>query len=461
MKRSKCYKSMGISLEKRFQELTEKIKKRERNRLDVYTFIDILNYLEDNLKSDFELIGDIRSQLTWQEEVSLLCESLDNSGLFSNTLKDWISLRKIEGPDCYSAVAHHLVKQSQMQNSLSYIAYIQTNGLLHAPFDNWEDRLSFNHTLLNGYNNLFSACFDVPSFFFTLRNREKKQHKKSSITKSVEDTIKDYQNAVKNFAGMAILIEQAVLIQVCRAGSIVLNALIVGETKKIKEAKSHLEILRNFLLYEGKTMKNPATITELTRDVPGFCQVLFSIKEELGRESKHKENLTEVHSGQRLAISLPHNLSYYFNQYNKPQFVQDRLNIFKGGDFNQIIVSLLPNSLKDIHAQVRESTVVNLLYDYINLCDNLRRQKFDFSSAKKSFVDYAISFYNIPRKTAHKIYNFLDGMLEADDWASTVVIADIVLTTCLRGSMVEWDYLRTIVEHRLISKIIDRFKKDT
>lgn len=460
MERSKYYKDAEATLKQGFQELSEKIERKESSQLDVYTFIDILNTLEEGLKRDFELIEDIRSRLRWQEEVLLLCGAMDNSVLFSNTLKDWIFLRKIEGPDYYSAIAHQLVKQSQTQNSLNYISYIQTSGLPDVSFDSWEDQFSFNHSLLNAYDILFSGCFTFPSFFFKLQNREKKHHQKHSIKKGAEDAIRDYQRIVKSLPCMAVLIEQAALIQICRAGCLILDSLAVGEGKKTKEAKGHLEILRDFLLYKGKTMKSLAAITELRRDIPGFCQVLFLIKKELERESKYKKDSAEMRSVQRLIISLPQNFSYYFNQFNKPQFLRDRLDIFEGKDFVEVIVSLFPDSLEEIHRQVRESTMVNVLEDYINLCDILYWQEFDFPSVKENFVNYAVSVYNVQRKTAEKIYKFLDKTLEGEDWALVVVVADIVLTTYLRGSIMEGDYLRMMVEHRLISKILDWLKKN-
>ncbi len=454
MQRSGSYRQGDLILKQSLDRLFNELKDKEGEQIDLDTFIDILNLIDAERKYVFNVFEQLRVDFIEDEEGSLLGRFTNGLVICENLLGDWISLKRMKEGGCYKESAHYLLRHLGIENALSYIYHIQKYDLPGA----W----NLSHRgLIHGYDdlvcyaNLFLSCFDSPSLFFFLQEWEKNQDGKVSIRRGAKKRIGDYQTAVEKSTFVPVLISQAIVVEKVSAGSLILDALFRREARKIKEAKVHLERIKNFLLCKAEPLKDLEAITRLEENGPGFSQILFYLKGKKIEYSIKGNLISFASSNKSILIMLPLSRAFYFN---RPFSLNEYRELERDG-YSRFMLSSLPNSLEEIHERIQESAAVMDLRESIVFCDNFYLQRLDYAAVKKGFVNYVAGMYRIEKKEATKVYEFLKEKIEPEDLALFYAAADIILTTCVTKGEIDWQTLRIIVTSALIIRIAKYLKK--
>jgi len=455
MQRSGSYKRGDLILEQSLDRLFYALKEKEGKQISLDTFINILNSIHDEREYGFEVLEELRVDLSKDEETFLSCNFTSDLILCGGVLIDWVSLGKIREGTYYGEGAYYLLSLLGIENSLSQISYMQKYDLLGVRDLSHRGIITRNEVLAP-YGNVFLNCFNHPSLFFFLQEWEKNQDDKLSIRRGAKKAIGDYQAAVEKLTFVPVFILQAILAEVALAGNLILDALFRKEAKRIKEARVHLEKIKNFFLCKGEPLKDLEAITRLEKSSPGFSQILFYLK---GKKVEYGEGgnlISFVSSDKPVHIVLPRNLSMFSNQRHS---FDERQKIQREG-YMRFISSSLPNSLEGVHEIIKESPWLTALRDWIVFSDNFYWQRFDYTAIKEGFVNYVAGMYRIEKKEATKVYEFLKEKIEPEDLALFYAAADIILTTCVTKGEIDWQTLRIIVTSALIVKIAKHLKKE-
>lgn len=452
MGKRETYERLKLIGEQSFQRLRDRLEEVEGMQVGFDTLVDILNLSEDELEYSFKAVKQLRSDLTRTEEISLLTHAMGSAMFCWNVLMAWTTLRRIQGQDYVMSTILYLLQWSKAQSTLSYMYRLEENGLLEISTKNWEEELEFNIHALQGCHDFFSSCFQYPSLFFAVQKWEEECYEGFSLRKSVQNTIGNYQSIKGELPFVPLLIGEAVFVRIAKAGALILEALATRKAEKIKEAKAHLQRVKDFLLRRGEPLSSLKRITTITERTPGLSQILFFLKVS---ESKNGKSTCDKHPGQSFVVTLPTNVAYYFNQ---PLSMKSRVSLHKE-DLFRFILSSLPDDFEGIHKQIQTSTMARFLEEWVSFCDAFYWQRLDYITAKKNFTNYIVVKYHVGKEEAARICGLLKKRIEPEDIALAYAVIDIVLSGCIRKGEVDWETLRIIVVSGLLVKTVRWLKK--